>query len=183
MKHLWLLVTGILVYNLLAGQAAKVYTCFTGDIHFRSDAPQELIKADSKELKGAIEATGKTFSFKVRVSSFEGFNSGLQKIHFNENYLESATYPEATFKGKIIEDIDWNKEGQYDIRAKGILSIHGVEQERIIKSTLTVKQGKLYIQSKFTVLLPDHNIPIPRIVKEKLAEEIKVEISATLEGR
>ena len=183
MRQMMLLLTGTLINIILAAQPAKVFTCFNGTIHFRSDAPQELIKADSKELKGAIETTGKTFSFKVRISSFEGFNSGLQKIHFNENYLESATFPEASFKGKIIEDIDWNKEGQYDIRAKGILNIHGVEQERIIKSTLTIKQGKLYILSNFTVLLPDHNIPVPRIVKEKLAEEIKVEISATLEGR
>ena len=84
MKHLMLLLPGILIYQLLICQPAKVYTCFTGTIHFRSDAPQELIKADSKELKGAIETTGKTFTFKIRVSSFEGFNSGLQKVHLDE---------------------------------------------------------------------------------------------------
>ena len=183
MKHISLLLAGIFLYAIGLCQPPKVYICYSGNIHFRSDAPQELIKAESKELKGAIETTSKTFSFKIRVSSFEGFNSGLQKMHFNENYLESATYPEASFKGKIIEDIDWTKEGQYEIRAKGILSIHGVDQERIIKSTLDIKQGKLYIQTNFTVLLPDHNIPIPRIVKEKLAQEIKVEFSAALEGR
>jgi len=183
MKQLSVILLTFVIYTTLTAQASKVFTTLSGTIHFSSDAPQELIKADSKELKGAIETTGKTFSFKIRVSSFEGFNSGLQKMHFNENYMESATNPEASFKGKIIEDIDWDKDGQYEIRAKGILNIHGVEQERIIKSTLNIKQGKLYIQSNFSVLLPDHNIPIPRIVKEKLAQEIKVEIKATLEGR
>jgi hypothetical protein len=167
----------------LFAQPYKLYTTLNGEIHFRSDAPQELIRADSKELKGAIETTGKTFSFKVNVASFEGFNSGLQKIHFNENYIESVNYPEASFKGKIIEDIDWAKDGQYEVRAKGNLLIHGVEQERIIKSILTIKKGSISIQCNFTVLLADHNIPIPRIVKEKLAEEIKVEIKATLQGK
>ena len=177
----------VIIFCITAGisnaQPYKAFTTFTGTIHFRSDAPEELIGAESSELKGAIETTGKTFSFKVRVASFEGFNSGLQKVHFNDNYVETLNYPEATFKGKIIEDIDWTKDGQYEVRAKGFLNIHGVEQERIIKSNLTIKDGKVLLKCNFTVLLADHNIPIPRIVKEKLAEEIKVEIKATLEGR
>lgn len=178
---LWLLLCGL--HGTLFSQGRKVFFSLNGSVHFRSDAPQELIKAESKELKGAIETTAKTFSFKIRISSFEGFNSGLQRIHFNENYLESAVYPEASFKGKIIEDIDFTKDGRYEIRAKGILNIHGIDQERIIKSELIIKQGKMYIQSAFTVLLPDHNIPIPRIVKDKLAQEIKVEMRAVLEPR
>lgn len=164
-------------------QDKQAFVTLNGSIHFSSDAPQELIKADSKDLKGAIDAAGKTFSFKVQINTFVGFNSGLQQTHFNENYLESAKYPEASFKGKIIEDIDFKKDGRYEIRAKGILNIHGVAMERIIKSELIIRQGKMYIQSAFTVMLPDHNIPIPRIVKDKLAQEIKVEIKATLEPR
>ncbi|MFN5134523.1 MAG: YceI family protein, partial [Chitinophagaceae bacterium] len=58
--------------------------------------------------------------------------------------------------------------------------IHGVAQERIIKSDVEVRNGVMKIKSKFTVLLSDHNIPIPRVVKEKLANEIKVEIMAEL---
>ena len=173
----------ILLAFSVAAQPGKIYITQDGEIYFRSDAPQELVRANSRELKGAIETTGKTFSFKVRVASFDGFNSGLQKMHFNENYMESVKYPEASFKGKIIEDIDWSKDGKYEVRAKGILNIHGVEQERIIKSIVIIKQAVLFIQCNFTVLLADHNIPIPRVVKEKLAEEIKVEIKATLQGK
>jgi hypothetical protein len=55
-----------------------------------------------------------------------------------------------------------------------------VSQERIIKSEVEVKNGTMKVKSKFTVLLSDHNIPIPRVVKEKLANEIKVEIKAEL---
>ncbi len=173
----------VAAHPLLRAQQPKIFVSLNGSVNFRSDAPQELIKAESNELKGAIETAGKTFSFKIRISSFEGFNSGLQRIHFNENYLESAVYPEATFKGKIIEDIDFTKDGRHEVRTKGILNIHGIDQERIIKSELIIRQGKMYIQSAFTVLLPDHNIPIPRIVKDKLAQEIKVAIKAVLEPR
>ena len=164
-------------------QSNTVFITYNGFVNFRSEAPQELIKAESYQLKGAIETAGKSFSFKIKISSFEGFNSGLQRTHFNENYMQSAIYPEASFKGKIIEDVDFTKDGRFEIRAKGVLNIHGVEQERIIKTDLIIRRGKLYIQSNFTVQLPDHNIPIPRIVKDKLAQEIKLEIRATLEQK
>jgi polyisoprenoid-binding protein YceI len=117
------------------------------------------------------------------MNSFRGFNSPLQQEHFNENYVESGVYPDASFKGKIIEDEDLTKDGTYIIRAKGMLTIHGVPQERIIRSTVTVKQGRLSLNTNFTVLLTEHNIKIPRIVSEKLSAEIKVEIQANLEEK
>lgn len=66
------------------------------------------------------------------------------------------------------------------MRAKGILTIHGVQQERIIKSEITIKNGSLKISSAFTVQLSDHNIPVPKVVHEKLASEINVEVTADL---
>lgn len=172
----------IVVMILLQGYSIRqtIYTTNTGTIHFSSEAPMELINATSKELKGAIDADKKTFAFRVRINSFEGFNSPLQKEHFNENYMETEKLPEALFSGKIIEDVNLSVNGSYSIRAKGVLIIHGVSQERIIKSEVEVKNGTMKVKSKFTVLLSDHNIPIPRVVKEKLANEIKVEIKAEL---
>jgi YceI-like domain len=151
-----------------------------GSIAFRSDAPLELIKAQSNELKGLLIPSKKQFAFIVNIKSFKGFNSPLQQEHFNENYLESNKYATAFFEGKIIEDIDFTKDGVYAVRAKGNLNIHGVAQERIIKSELTIKNLAISIKSNFTVLLTDHNIPIPKVVHEKLASEIKVEVKADL---
>lgn len=172
----------IVVMIMLRGYSIRqtIYTTNTGTIHFSSEAPMELINATSKELKGAIDSDKKTFAFRVRINSFEGFNSPLQKEHFNENYMETEKLPEALFSGKIIEDVNLSVNGSYSIRAKGVLIIHGVSQERIIKSEVEVKNGTMKVKSKFTVLLSDHNIPIPRVVKEKLANEIKVEIKAEL---
>jgi hypothetical protein len=156
------------------------YKVKSGSIAFRSDAPLELIKAQSNELRGLLIPQKKQFAFIVNIKSFKGFNSPLQQEHFNENYLESNKYATASFEGKIIEDIDYTKDGIYSIRAKGNLSIHGVVQERIIKSELTIKNSSISIKSNFTVLLNDHNITIPKVVNEKLASEIKVEIKADL---
>ena len=64
------------------------------------------------------------------------------------------------------------------VRAKGILTIHGVARERIIKSTLRVQGNTITVKSAFTILLSEHNITIPKIVYQKIAEEIKIEVDA-----
>jgi len=160
---------------------AGLYSTDEGVISFRSDAPLEIIKAASDKLSGRIDQGKRIFAFQVPVRSFEGFNSALQQIHFNENYLETDKYPDATFSGKIIEPIDFSKPGKTTIRAKGILKIHGIEQERIIKSEVTVMEHKVHIESFFTIQLSDHGIRIPKVVHEKIANEIKVNVIADLE--
>lgn len=162
---------------------AQVFSVQNGNVHFISEAKLELIKASSNEMKGRLDVSRKLFAFAVKISSFKGFNSPLQREHFNENYLESERFPDASFSGKIIEDIDFSKDGQYVVRAKGILTVHGVQQERIIKSTIDIKDAKIKLQSNFTVQLADHQIPIPKIVHEKLASEIKVEVKANMQAQ
>jgi hypothetical protein len=161
----------------------QVYEITSGTIHFHSDAPQELIRATSKNLIGAVNISKRTFLFRIGIASFTGFNSPLQKEHFNENYMESEVFPYAAFTGKIIEDVDLSKDGDYNIRAKGKLMIHGVEQQRIIKCHITCKDGIISVQSDFVVLLADHNIKIPRIVSDKLSPEINVSVSAVLASK
>jgi polyisoprenoid-binding protein YceI len=177
--------TAILFVSLLIFQSYRdtkepIFGTNTGTINFHSDAPLELITATSKELRGKVDTEKKNFAFIIKINSFNGFNNPLQREHFNENYLESDKYPNASFTGKIIEDIDFSTDGNYSVRAKGNLLIHGVPQERIIKCELIVKKSMITIKSNFTVLLADHNIAIPKIVHEKLASEIKVEVKADL---
>ncbi len=168
------------IFLLGAAAPQAVYKVSRGCIAFSSDAPMELIKASSTALAGLFDTNSKKFAFRVKVSSFEGFNTALQKEHFNENYMESNTFPYASFEGKVIEDIDYSKPGIYNVRAKGNFTIHGVSQERIIKVDITVKPQTVSVRSGFTVLLADHNITIPKVVHEKLASEIKVDIKAEL---
>ena len=158
----------------------QIYFTNNGSISFRSEASQELIRATSKSLRGALDAEKRTFVFKVLIRTFEGFNSALQQEHFNEKYLESEHYPEANFQGKIIEDIDLHIEGKYDVRAKGQLTIHGVTVERIIRCVAIVKNNKVDVTSHFTVLLSEHNIKVPKVVHEKVASEINIDVNAEL---
>ncbi len=169
------------VYLLVVNPVwAQIYEVSDGSVHIHSDAPQELIRAQSVHLRGAIDADKKAFAFRIRMSSFQGFNSPLQKEHFNENYMESAKFPEAIFTGKIIENVDISKDGEYNVRAKGKMQVHGLAQERIIKAHISTQKGTVTVSSDFSVLLADHDIKIPRVVYDKLAPEIKVSINARL---
>ncbi len=185
LKNWWCWVLCCAVVFISAGftfwlPASQLYRIKEGRIHFKSEAPLELIEASSSKLRGLIRTDDQTFAFSVANESFEGFNSALQREHFNENYMESSRYPNCTFTGKIIEPVDFTKEGTYTVRAKGKLSVHGVDVERIIKSTLTIKGNTISVQSEFIVPLQEHNITIPKIVYQKIAEEINVKINATL---
>lgn len=153
------------------------------DMSFTSNAELELIKASSDQVKGLIDPGTNQFAFTVDIKTFQGFNSSLQREHFNEKYMESDKYPQARFSGKIIEKIDFATDGSYAVRAKGDLDIHGQKQTRIIKAKVTVDNGVVYLQSHFFVPLADHNISIPTIVSQKIATEIEVDFKATMAGQ
>lgn len=176
---LWVLVLFFAIPVKVEAQGG-LYRVTEGSIRFRSDAPLENIEASTRQLEGLLDTEKGTFAFSAPVRSFQGFNSPLQREHFNENYLESDKYPKATFAGKIIETIDFSKPGKYEVRAKGKLSIHGREQERIIRSILTIENGRLQISSEFSVLLEEFNIAIPKIVYQKISEEINVSLQVVL---
>lgn len=179
MKRSWLL--SIIILILANGiWSQPVFITRNGTASFVSNAPLEIIKAESKEVSGVIDPVSRSFAFSMDNSSFKGFNSTLQQEHFYENYMEIQRYPSSSFQGKIIEEIDMNSTGEQEVRAKGILDIHGVSQERIIKGTVQIIGDRLLLKAGFKVLLEDHRIKVPKVVNQKIAEAIEVSIIAEL---
>ncbi len=175
--------TGIFLHALLLlsfQTDPSIFIARSGQVYFLSDAPLEIISATSMNLTGALNIKERKFSFSIPVNTFEGFNSSLQKIHFNNDYLETDVYPNATFKGKLIEEVDLSIPGEYKIRSKGKLNIHGVYYDRIIRCEVIVTPGIIKVDARFTIFLDEHNIKIPSILNQKIAEEIKVEIKFDL---
>ena len=170
----------VLFGNIHAATENSMLAINESIVKFVSEAPLERIEASSKTLKGQIDTARRIFGFQIKMSSFQGFNSYLQKEHFEENYLEIMKYPNATYTGKIIGNVNFNKDGDYEVRGKGAFSIHGVEMERIIKCVVNVKKGIYTITSEFPVNLAEHNIRIPKLVKEKISNDINVSIKIVM---
>jgi len=170
----------IVLCFLVKVEAQNRFSTRNGEIKFASKAQLELIKASSNEMQGIIDASTNKFAFLVKMQSFHGFNSELQRKHFNENYVESEKFPMGKFSGKIIEQVDYSQDNTTEVRAKGELEIHGQKQTRIIKAKITIKGNQLIIETHFMVPLSDHSITIPKIVSQKIATEIEVNINSTL---
>ncbi len=145
-------------------------------MHFLSEAPLERIEATSTQPAGVLELGDRAFAVQVPMRSFEGFNSPLQREHFNENYMESTIHPNAVFKGRIIEDIDLRSPGTYQVRAKGMFTVHGVERERIFPCAVVVAEDGVRATAQFDVLPADHAIRVPGLVKQKIAPVIHVTV-------
>ena len=176
MKNLILL---ILLCAFQFGYSQTLYKTSKASVSFKSEAPLEIIKAESPKLIGLINLEKSTFAFQVAPISFMGFNSELQREHFNENYMESTKYPKIKFSGKIL-DKDISKPGIHKVRIKGSLNLHGVEKPYEINALVTSSKDKFEISSRFDVRLEDHNIKIPKIVDEKIAEQISCEVQGSL---
>jgi hypothetical protein len=174
------LLCGIVAFSFSFIPEANIFTSQNGKIKFVSEAPLELIKAESDKLISVVDVSKRSFAFSIIIETFEGFNSPLQKEHFRENYMETTKFKNATFKGKIIEEIDLTKEGTYNVRAKGMLNIHGVEKEKIIKAKMIVKGTSIDLDADFEVPLEEHNIKVPKVVNQKIAQMIRVNVKGTL---
>ncbi len=156
----------------------RVFKTSIGKITFVSAAPKEKIKAQANTLRGVLDMRTRNFSFSVLMKNFNGFNNPLQKEHFYENYVETEEFPEATFKGNIIEPIPEGK--KQILRAKGMMNIHGLANEMLIEVDMYLKGDVLSFSSKFNLILEDYNINIPRIVNQKISKTILVSVEGVL---
>lgn len=154
---------------------AQKYSSTTSEISFYSDAPLEKIQAVNKEGKSILNTSTNEIGFVVAIRGFH-FEKPLMEEHFNENYMESDKYKTAMFKAKINETIDWKKNGTYDATATGKMNIHGVEKDYTIPGKITVKDGKISLDAKFNVKIADHNISIPKLVVQNIAETVEVTV-------
>ncbi len=178
MKGIILIALSFLLVS--AAPVATVYKTLKSNLEFKSEAPMELIQAESKKLVGLLNTEKKSYAFQVSVISFQGFNSELQREHFNENYMESTKFPKIKFVGKIQEEIDFKGSFEKEVTLKGKLTLHGVTKERIIEATIKKMGDKISAKSTFEVVLGDHNIKIPTIVNQKLAKVITINVSTEM---
>lgn len=149
----------------------------TGHIWFYSHTVIEDIEAHSHQVVAVVVPSTASIAVSIPIMSFE-FKKTLMQEHFNENFMESAKYPKATFKG-VIKDastINTTKNGTYKTSVEGELTIHGVTQKIKADGVVVVKDGKFNVKSKFIVAPKDYNIAIGSTVANKIANNIDVNV-------
>lgn len=145
----------------------------SGYVRFFSDALIEDISAENKQASAIFDLESREAVFLIPIKGFE-FRKSLMKEHFNENYLESDTYPEANFQGKIT---GYNPESASSrATAEGEMTIHGVTKPVKIPGTIIKKDGKLIMEAAFPVVLKDYQVEIPRLMFQNIAEVVEVTV-------
>lgn len=136
------------------------------------------IEAENSNSKFIIRDSDDSIVSLIPIKDFI-FPNSLMQEHFNENYMESDKYPEASFSGKLI---DFNKDEinaeKKSFEAVGKMTIHGVTKK--IKLPVLIhmnSNGDMELQSTFKIELEDYKIKIPKIMFVKIAEVADVNIA------
>ena len=160
------------------GQSQR-YKSVESYAHFFSSAPMEDIEASNEDGQSAFDLETGEIVFSIPITSFI-FEKSLMQEHFNENYMESEKYPKSTFRGKIL---DYNPEvtTTQKAKAKGTLSIHGVDQEVEVDGEIILAGNTAEINAKFPVALKDYKIKIPKVVFYNIAEVVDVTVKFSYE--
>ena len=165
----------------IAPAFAQKYMTRTGRVSFFSATKMENIEAINNDAACVIDSKSGDVMLQVPVKSFR-FEKQLMQEHFNENYMESDKFPKAEFRGKIgdITGINFQKEGTYNVKAAGKLTMHGTTRDVAAAGTITIKGGSAVLTSKFSISPKDYGIKIPGLVAGKIAENIDVTVSSLL---
>ncbi len=177
MKIRNLVIFSIAIFATAQLSAQKLSTR-SGMVKFYSEAPLENIEAVNKQVSSIINTETGDFAFLVPIKGFI-FEKALMQEHFNERYMESGKYSNGTFKGKIdnLEEVDFKKDGTYEVVFSGMMNIHGKEQKLTKKGTLTVKGGKAKLNSKFNLKVRDYDVEIPASKSENISNELEVTVA------
>ena len=160
---------------------AQKYLTRTGKISFFSSTPVENIEAFNNEVASIVDSKSGDVVFQAPIKSFK-FEKELMQEHFNDDYMESNKFPKAEFKGTIddIGNVNFSKDGTYNVKTTGKLTIHGVTNNVTVPGTITVKGNEITVNSKLKVKTADYGIKIPGIVASKVANEIEVTVNSVL---
>jgi polyisoprenoid-binding protein YceI len=96
---------------------------------------------------GSLEETGADFTPEQK---------GIIKKELNELVLETAKYPEITFKSTDVKGAI--KNGQFDVRIGGDLSLHGVTRHIEIPAAVSVSGDDLHAVGEFEIDRKDFNV-------------------------
>ena len=170
---------------VLSASAQKFYTkdAKIGFDATSTTSPEKIAAVNPKGTLVVDMATGK-MEAAVLVKGFH-FEQALMEEHFNENYMESNKFAKATFAGDIVDfkkSINLAKDGDYTATVKGKLMMHGITKDVETKGVFTVKGGKITAaKSSFKAPLADYKISIPGVVRDKIANDAKIDISGTMQ--
>lgn len=172
----------ILALVLTAGAAfAQKKTTASATVKFDAATPKDALPvAENKTVVGSIDTKTGAVAFEAAVANFAFSNPKMQE-HFNgANWMNSAEFPKFTYTGTIekINKVNFAKNGTYDVKAKGNMTIKGVTKPVKVEGLITVTDGKFKLTANFSIKLDEFGITGQPIDAGKVANEPKISVTA-----
>ena len=155
-------------------------------VTFVSDAPLETMTGTSSKVTGSAsvdlaDITATKGSFKVPVVSLRTDNDLRDEHLQGDGWLDAKKNPtirfaitEVVLGKKESGELKKNKDAK--VQVKGNFTAHGVTKPVTANGTVNWSGDSLHIKAKFTIVLEDHLISVPSIVRLKVANEIAVSV-------
>jgi polyisoprenoid-binding protein YceI len=87
---------------------------------------------------------------------FTAEQKGVIKKELEDIVLETAKYPEITFKSSDVKGAF--RDGQFDIKIGGDITLHGVTRQIVIPATVSVEGGTLHAKGEFSLDRSDFGV-------------------------
>jgi len=142
-----------------------------GDITFFSYTSVENIKAENTKTLSIFNAKTGDIAVRILMRAFV-FEKSLMHEHFNESYIESDLYPEATFEGKI-DNFDIDSASQTKI-IKGTFMLRNIKKPLEFKARITKTEHSYNIKGDLEVLINDYDIKVPALLSPNISKKIEV---------
>ncbi|MBL4708592.1 MAG: YceI family protein [Flavobacteriales bacterium] len=151
----------------------------SGHAKFYSHTVVEDIEANNYKVISSIDPSTGVVVFSIPMQSFEFEKSLMQKHYNSPKFVDTQQFPKAKFKGQIenISKLDFTKDGTYEIKVSGDLSMHGKTKHLTEKGSIMIKDGEVTVKASFKLRLADYEIAFE---KGKPAKNIAKEVTVSL---
>ena len=162
-----------LVFLTVSSLFAQKYICKDGNVRLLSKTAMLTIDGKNNKASSILDSKTGDLVVQLQVRGFK-FPEALLEEHFNENYMQSGTFPKADFKGKIanIATVNFAKDGEYPIEIVGKLTIHGESRDIKEKGKVTIKDGKVAGESALTISLANYKVKIEESYKDRIDDKV-----------
>ncbi len=143
-----------------------------GEVTFFSYTSVENIQATNNQVVSVFNTDTNEIAVRILMHAFK-FKKSLMHEHFNESYIESDLYPEATFTGTIL-DFDPNQSEPQTKIIKGDFQLKNITKPIEIEATITKEKDSYSIEGELEVLIDDYNIKVPALLSPNISKKIEV---------
>jgi hypothetical protein len=174
-------IIALVLTGLFFNSFSQKYITKAGRIDIFSETSLFTIEAVNKKTACILNTETGEIVASTLCLSFE-FEEALVEEHFNENYMESETYPKATFTGKIFDmsKVDFKKNGTYNITFTGSMTMHGQTNSINEPAVVVVSDTGIKVTSTFDISLAAYKIKVEESYKDRINDEIELKLNFDL---